>query len=61
MVRELSPPLLLWLLLVLGAPWLALGAPLPRAVIHVGPHKTATLFIQVSRAPLRRRELGSAA
>lgn len=47
MARELSPPLLLWLLLAIGHR-LAVGAALPRAVVHVGPHKTATLFIQTS-------------
>lgn len=38
----------LLLLLLFAAPCLAFSAPLPRAVIHVGPHKTATSYIQVS-------------
>lgn len=45
-----TPLLLLVVLLHSGPSWLASGATsLPRAVIHIGPHKTSTTYIQASR------------
>ncbi len=51
-----KPPLgLLTLLLLqlLGASRLAWSTPLPRAVLHVGPHKTATSFTQARSCGIR--------
>ncbi len=44
-----TPLLLLLVLLHPGASWLVSCVPLPRAVIHIGPHKTSTTYIQASR------------
>ncbi len=56
MAPEPASPLLL---LLFAAPWLALSASLPRAVIHVGPHKTATTYIQASG--IHRKDMLTAA